>query len=193
MEGGKQKPKLKKVKKSVLTSNLKEEGKKSKRVDLHVKVKKAESNVREIGKEDIQDHQKKAEPLYIPLAKTEKDKIVLMWSGAIFFMAVIFICWVAIFKSSVSDLAATSKDVDSNFEPIDKIVEEFSNNFSSTTEQIKVLSTLAKQLEQDSASTTITSDQNSGVLPTNNVNLSDEDLNKIKEEIINIKNNSENK
>jgi len=193
MEGGKQKSKSKKVKKSVLTSNLKEEGKKSKRVDLHVKVKKAESNVREIGKEDIQDHQKKAEPLYIPLAKAEKDKIVLMWSGAIFFMAVIFICWVSIFKNSVSDLAATSKDVDSNFEPIDKIVEEFSNNFSSTTEQIKVLGTLAKQLEKDSASTTITSDQNSEVLPKNNVNLSDEDLNKIKEEIINLKNNSENK
>ena len=70
---------------------------------------------------------------------------------------------------------------------------EFSNNFSSTTEQIKVLGTLAKQLEKDSASTTITSDQNSEVLPKNNVNLSDEDLNKIKEEIINLKNNSENK
>jgi len=191
MEGGKQKPRSKRGKKSTLADNPKEEIKKSKRVDLHVKVKKAEPNGHEVKKEGIQDNQKKVEPIYIPSSKAERDRIVLMWSGAIFFMAVIFVCWLTIFKSSVSNIASISKDTDLNFEPINKIVEEFSNNFSSTTEQIKVISAIAKQAEQNSATTTVTVDQSGGSLPTSSVNLSDADLNKLKEEIINLKNNSD--
>jgi len=155
----------------------------SKRVDLHVKVKKTEVGKRDSHSENNAE-QIKRERVYIAPAAVEKDKITLMWGGAIFFLALIFVCWMTIFKDSWRGLTLGSE---LNLDPINKIVDEFSDGFSSTSDQIEIVNTMVKKIEQESASTTAILEQDE-----NNPPFDDNELNKIKEEIINLKSDFEN-
>ena len=172
------------------TKSKKAEIKKSKRVDLHVKVKKVEPKEKESQFDKNVEVAKKVEAHYTVPSKIEQDRITLMWGGAIFFMAVIFICWVAIFKNSFGGLASLPGKNSLDLKPINKVMEEFSDSFSSTTKQIA--DTLASSSAQSSSTAEII-----GNLPTNldtatgTVDINQSDVNKIKEEIIKLENKND--
>jgi hypothetical protein len=192
MEGGqkKVKSKKKKVNKQVV---LDEKIKKRERVNLQVRVKKSEQRI------EKKDNTKEAidEPEIIMPTKAEREKIILLWSGVIFFMAVIICFWAFSFRGTISSAKSEKDDKSFNWDEITKITDEFEKKWSITKEQLKEMQDALAKENQILASSTITVastlPQNINVATSSALNLNQADLNNIKAKILELEENTVNK
>lgn len=168
-----------------LKNKLKKE---SKRIDLQVKVSRAGKTDEEKKQTENIEQIKKEEISYALPAKVDRDKITLMWGGAIFFMFVIFVCWLGIFKDHFSGLTSLPGKSDFNFEKINQAAEEFNSNLGSTTQQIAIFLENEKKAASSTEVIANLPFSNSAISSTT---LDQNDINKIKEEIIKLENNND--
>jgi hypothetical protein len=192
MEGGQKKVKLKK-KKANKPVAPDEKIKKSERVDLQVRVKKSEPRIekKDNTKEDID------EPEIIMPTKAERDKMILMWSGVIFFMAVIICFWAFSFKGTISSAKSNKNDKSFNWDEITKMTDEFGKRWDMTKDQLKEMQDALAKESQTLASSTVTATstlpQNMDVATSSVQNINQADLNNIKAKILELEKNSGNK
>jgi hypothetical protein len=122
------------------------------------------------------------------IPKAEKDKIILMWSGVAFFMILIVGFWIFSFKQTIGSNTKTD-DKSFDWSEINKMTDELSKNYSETKNQIAEMKQILEAQSKQIATTTeiaTTSEINLNSLPQDSNNLNPEELEKIKQGIINL-------
>jgi len=99
------------------------------------------------------------------MAKHEKDKIFAMWAGVIFFMVLIFIFWLFTFRSTMETKSSVNQDEQFNWQ-------EVKQEFSQTMQEVKGNLSEINQLREEI------------VAETEEAQMSDEQLEELKQKIL---------
>ena len=170
MEGGIKKAKNRK--KGTIEDNELDNTNRGKRVSLQVKIKKSSAKKQE--KKEIEP-ERYLETNFYP--REEREKSMLMWSGVIFFMAIIALVWVFTFKSTFK--TDESKKDAFNWNELNKITDDLSKNFDESKKQFQTMKEALTKAAEKASST-----QTSITTSTETVELTSEEINLLKSKII---------
>jgi hypothetical protein len=183
MEGGIKRHRSRR-KKQEKVENLEME-KRDKRVSLSVKIRNySQSHSADFQSNDQKKLDEKEEFVIDRQAdKEERKKMMLMWGGVIFFMVIIIIGWAVMFRQSFG-VAKTNGQSLLDWQKWNQTASDIGKNFDATAEQLKTMKSLLTQVAAQNASGTNISTVLAAGTSTKQIDQAD--LNRIKEEIINL-------
>lgn len=154
--------------------------KKDKKVSLSVKI----NNYPQKRSVDLKsDNQKKSDQEEFVINRAddqeERHKLKLMWSGVIFFMAIIVIGWVVIFRQSFN-VAKNSGQSLVDWQKWNQTVNDVGKNFNATAGQLQTMKNLLNQAAALNASGTnaaVASNNSAVAAPLNQTELNNMKIN----------------
>lgn len=166
----------------VKAENLEAE-KKSKRINLSVKVKNSFQGHSAEFKSGDQEKRAEKEDGFIDWqpTKEEREKLILMWTGVIFFMAIIIVGWAVMFEQTFS-VAKNDGQSLLDWQKWNQTASDIGKNFDATAGQLQTMKNLLSQAAAQSASgTNAITATNNGVSATS---LNQTELNNMKTKIL---------
>ena len=120
--------------------------KKDKKISLSVKIKNySQNHSAEFKSSDQKKSGEKEETIIDWQAdKNERDKLILMWSGVIFFMVIIIVGWAIMFRQSFG-VAKNNGQSLFDWQKWNQTAADASKNFDSTTGRLQTMKSLLTQ------------------------------------------------